>query len=873
MKKLLLVDGNTLIFRAYYATQNNPLKTTTGIYTNAVHGFINMFESMMKNVNPSDVFVAFDTGEKTFRHEKYDFYKAQRKPIDDELKGQFSLIRDFLTASGISWTEEVGYEADDIIGIISKKHHEDYDKIQILTGDKDLLQLIDEKVEVILLKSGVSNFKLYDVDAFVEEYGLKPIQMIDLKAIQGDPSDNIPGVKGIGIKGATKLLQEFDNVENIYASLDSIKKSKQKEYLVEYKESAFISKELATIFTDKAFDIDLSMTNINEPKINELEALFIKLEMKQHLKRSIFSEAAEEQRIESVLILKDLEDFEFNFESCVINVEAPSNDYQRNQLLGLSLHANKKEYYIPAEFLLNEKLINWLENPEQKKQLFDYKKSKIVLQRNGINLQGVDFDFLLAGYVINSLRQYNQVSDLEILYGEDFALNEEDYYGKTFKKISKLEEPQIASLSNSKVKALYSMLDDVKNKLHDENLTNVYELEFQTCEVLIDMESNGILINTELLESMTKEYEFEVAKIADEIWSLAGVKFNIDSPKQLGDVLFEVLKLPVVKKTKTGYSTGQEVLEQLAASHEIIPYILAYRQKTKILNTYLIGMKEYILEDNKIHTVYNQALTQTGRLSSQFPNLQNIPTRTKEGKELRKLFIAEVGNKLLSIDYSQIELRMVAHLANETKLIQDFVENKDIHKETAARILGISVDEVTNQQRSYAKATNFGIIYGLSAHGLAKQINVSRVKAQEFIDKYFETYPQIQVYMDGVYEGAKLNGFVSTIVGRKRYLPDINSSVFPIREASKRAAINAPVQGSAADLLKVSMIKIFEEMKKQNMQSKMLLQIHDELVFEVKNNEEKELEFLAKKIMESAMDLLVPLDAEYKVGQTLYETK
>ncbi len=851
MNSLVLIDGNSLINRAFYATP--PLSTKDGTPTNAVYAFINMLVKIIGDINPKYILVAFDRKEPTFRHQMFTEYKGTRKPMPEDLRPQIDLLKKVLDVLGIARYEKPTIEADDIIGSVAKK----FDKETIIiTGDKDSFQLVDNCTSVYFTRKGISELDVYNAENFTEKTGISPIQIIDLKSMMGDSSDNIPGIAGVGEKTALNLLQTYGSLENLYENVDELK-GKLKEKVVSSKDIAFLSKTLATIKTDVELPFTLEDLTFSFPFSYKVRELFITLELKNLLKKeSLFEKPqdgeevfeTEENEIPPIAEIKTPFDFP--------TLNGRLSIYLKNHL---HVYDGKTEYKILIrEGFFDEGLdyieaINlikpYLQNKTQKVVLWGKKNFKTELNKLGIELNAHADDVIIQKYLA-------------------------DFSGKDENLLDVIEEYSLPK--DLPAFSLFVIFNRLNEKLSQENMTDLYEkLELPLSDVLYNMEQYGFKIDLKALEDMAKNYEKQIDGLLLKIKDLAGEAVNPNSPKQLGVVLFEKLGLKAGKKTKSGYSTNAEVLESIADQHEIVPLILRYRQIQKLYSTYLKGFMPLI--DRKtglIHTCFNQTLTTTGRLSSKEPNLQNIPVRDDEGRELRKLFIPSFeGGKIVGADYSQIELRLLAHFSKCKPLIDAFVSGEDIHTLTASQVFGVAKSEVTPSMRRSAKAVNFGIIYGISDFGLASQLKISNKKAGEYIDKYFETYTSVKEYMDSNVKFAKENGFVKTLLGRKRYIKEINSPNYNLRSFGERAAMNMPLQGTAADVIKIAMLNVFNAIKNKGLKSKLILQVHDELIVDTHPDEIESVKEILQTEMESAVKLSVPLLAEANCGNTWFEAK
>ncbi|WP_423829941.1 DNA polymerase I [Staphylococcus aureus] len=876
MNKLVLIDGNSLSFRAFYALPL--LSNKAGIHTNAVYGFAMLLEKILKEEKPNHFLVAFDAGKTTFRHEKYSEYKGGRQKTPPELSEQFPYIRQLLDAYHIKRYELDNYEADDIIGTLSKEADKAGFQTIIITGDRDLTQLATDNVTIYYTKKGVTDVDHYTPDFIAEKYnGLTPNQIIDMKGLMGDTSDNIPGVAGVGEKTAIKLLNQFDTVEGVYEHLDEISGKKLKEKLQNSKEDALMSKELATINVDSPIEVKLEDTLMtHQDEQQEKIELFKKLEFKQLL-ADIDQSASVEDAIEKTFEIEtsfDNVDFT-SLKEAAIHFELDGGNYLRNNILKFSLFTGEKYIVINADDINNyAELVSWLENPNTKKVVYDAKKTYVASHRLGIDIQNISFDIMLASYIIDPSRTISDVQSVVSLYGQSFVKDDVSIYGKG-KKFKVPEDdvlnPYVASITD----AIYFAKPNMDKQLEEYNQVELLaDLELPLAKILSEMEEIGIFTDVHDLEEMEKEIQEKLDVLIRNIHDAAGEDFNINSPKQLGVVLFETLQLPVIKKTKTGYSTAVDVLEQLQGEHPIIDYILEYRQLSKLQSTYVEGLQKVISDDQRIHTRFNQTLAQTGRLSSVDPNLQNIPVRLEEGRKIRKAFKpTSKDSVILSADYSQIELRVLAHITQDESMKEAFINGDDIHTATAMKVFGVEADQVDSLMRRQAKAVNFGIVYGISDYGLSQSLGITRKKAKAFIDDYLASFPGVKQYMSDIVKDAKALGYVETLLHRRRYIPDITSRNFNLRGFAERTAMNTPIQGSAADIIKLAMVKFAQKMKETTYQAKLLLQVHDELIFEVPKSEVDSFSEFVEEIMENALQLDVPLKVDSSYGATWYDAK
>ena len=873
MEKVILIDGNNILFRSYYATayNGNTMKNSKGFPTNALYGLVNMMNKIIEEENPTYIMCAFDKG-KTFRHDKYADYKGGRMATPDELKMQFPEAKKLVEAMGINYFEIDNYEADDIIGTFAKKcnNNKDFDAV-IISSDKDLLQLITDEVEVKLLKQ-VGNIRMTHQE-FINTYGIEPPRMVDLKALMGDPSDNIPGVKGVGEKTALQLLQEYKTLDNIYENIDSIK-GKLKDKLIEGKESAYQSYDLATIYTEVPIDTDLEKIRYKGyDTLKYIELLedyeFYSLIKKMNIKKE---DQRENIKIEEKLeykIVNSIDEVKLN-KDYSIYLELLGYNYHSAKPLGVAVSDSENNYYIPFEIVKDNPEI-LLEN-DYKKFTYDLKKLLVVLKYNNLTITNCDYDLMIAAYLLN----YNIKDDISYLMRNNSI--DVMFYEEEFGSLAKLHEPDLETIAKNaclKAKFIYDTKEEYLNKLKEEDEEYLFnEIEMPLSVVLADMEYTGINVSADYLRTMGEEIKEKLASLEKEIYELAGSEFNIMSPKQLGEILFVKMELPYPKKIKdNNYSTSKDILDKVAPYSPIIEKILDYRTLSKLYNNYVEGLINEIKPDGKIHTQFNQTLTRTGRLSSSEPNLQNIPARLEYGKLIRKAFYPEKNSIILSSDYSQIELRVFAAMSNAENLIEAFKQGNDIHAKTASDIFGVPIDKVTKDERRQAKAVNFGILYGISSFGLSEDLNIDVYKAKNFIDNYLKTYPRISEYMKETIEEAHKNGYVKTLMNRKRIIEELNNKNYMIRSSGERMALNTPIQGTSADILKKAMVEIYKEFEKRNLKSKMLIQVHDELVFNVLEEEEEVVENIVRDIMENTYKLSVPLVVDINKGKDWYDAK
>lgn len=888
MDKLILIDGNSIIYRAFFAMP--PLTNSSGLHTNAVYGFTNMLLRLIHEEQPSHILVAFDAGKVTFRHEGYQDYKGGRDKTPPELSEQFPLMRELLESFGIAWFELPGYEADDIIGTLTKQAEESGREVLVVTGDKDMLQVVSDRVKVALTRKGVSEVEPYGPKEIEERYGLKPEQIIDLKGLMGDTSDNIPGVPGIGEKTALKLLHQFGSVESVLAHTDELK-GKMKENLVNHADDARMSKQLATIYREVPVERSWEDMTFSGIEAEKAVPVLRRLEFKSLLERlpagsgSAEAEAGATERsaspdldvtIVDAATLPDVEQHLPEIEGIVI--ESYGENPHHATIMGLMLSTAKRHFFLPLELLQEEvakPVLTWLGDENIPKRGYDLHRADLALFWQGIAFAGAEHDVELAAYLLDPTENDQTISGLAAKYTLPYLPTDEEVYGKG----AKFKVPNVDILSlhlARKADALLRIIPLQRSELEKYEMNRLfYDLEMPLSRILADMEKQGVAVNQDALKELGVEFETQINKLVTRIYEIAGTEFNLNSPKQLGEILFDKLSLPVIKKTKTGYSTDAEVLEKLAPYHEIVQFILEYRQLAKLQSTYVEGLlKEISPKTGKVHTYFRQTVAATGRLSSQFPNLQNIPIRLEEGRKIRKVFVpSEEGWYILSADYSQIELRVLAHISGDKGLQEAFLHDMDIHTKTAMDVFGVGPDQVDANMRRSAKAVNFGIVYGISDYGLSQNLNITRKEAARFIDQYFDAFQGVRRYMDEIVKEAKRDGYVKTLLERRRYLPEINASNFNLRSFAERTAMNTPIQGTAADIIKLAMVLMDKTLYEHKLKSRMLLQVHDELVFEVPPDELELMKKLLPETMEKALQLSVPLKAEVSCGLNWYEAK
>jgi len=872
----VLIDGNSIAYRAFFALPL--LHNDKGIHTNAIYGFTMMLMKILEEEKPTHILVAFDAGKTTFRHKSFSEYKGGRQKTPPELSEQFPFIRELLDAYQISRYELENYEADDIIGTLTLQAEKEGYQIKVISGDKDLTQLSSPQTTVGITKKGITDIEEYTPEHIMEKYGLSPEQIIDMKGLMGDASDNIPGVPGVGEKTAIKLLKEFQTLEDLLSSIDKVSGNKLKEKLETYKDQALLSKELATIMREAPIEVQLNEIHYEGFEKEKLSSLFKELGFQSLLDK--FGEdladtaTVELEEIEFEIVTEITDDLFTDYST--FYVEVLEDNYHYGDIIGFSLVNEKGRFFIPTRIAFESSAFKaWAEDEEKKKTVYDVKRSEVSLRHHGIHLNGVTFDLLIAAYLANPSETITDIASVANRYGFSSIQSDEVFYGKGAKRRIP-EEKELAEHLARKALALHELEEKLEGELRENQQLELYhDLEMPLAFILADMESQGIKVDRDRLSNMGEELKSRLNTLEELIYALAGEAFNINSPKQLGVILFEKLGLPAIKKTKTGYSTSADVLEKLEDDHEIIRQILLFRQLGKLQSTYIEGLLKVINPKNeKVHTIYNQTLTQTGRLSSTDPNLQNIPIRLEEGRKIRQAFVpSEEGWVIFAADYSQIELRVLAHIAGDEKLIEAFKEGMDIHTKTAMEVFHVKADEVTDYMRRHAKAVNFGIVYGISDYGLSQSLKITRKEAGHFISRYLESYPGVKEYMDEIVKDAKQKGYVSTLMHRRRYLPEITSRNFNLRSFAERTAMNTPIQGSAADIIKKAMLDMAERLKEEGLKARLLLQVHDELIFEAPEDEVEKLKVIVPEVMEHAIELNVPLKVDYAYGPTWFDAK
>lgn len=868
MKKLLLTDGNSMLFRAYYATAYSGAHMTShaGVPTNAIFGFANMMQKAIDLIQPDAILVAFDAGKHTFRHDLFPAYKGGRKPAPDDLVPQFQLVRDYLDAYHIKWIEMADIEADDLIGTTSKAFQDV--QTYILTSDHDMLQLVDDTTHVLLMKKGISEMDVVTPSVIRETMGIQPIQIIDLKGLMGDSSDNYPGIDGVGEKTALKLLKQYSSVEGVLEHEDEIKGALGKKVKAGH-DNAILSKTLATIRTDVPLSFAFSDLQF-QPNYTSLIQYLHALDMNKLASRYEGVTTDVKQEVKQEILMQRVKQIPTSFlqEECVVFVDESKQNFLSSEILGFALAQGKNAYYISLEDAKKDTaLLEYFKQEIPHKIGYDIKRNMHLLKRQSMTICFHDDAMILASLCDSTLTSTTKIMDA---YGLSTNVTFEDVYGKANKPTLFVDENAQMQYACQSALNIMSLYDETILKIVSYDMKDLYSnIEMPLTTILFNMEEEGICVDVNVLDTIAQDTYARIQKETEEIYALANKEFNINSPKQLSEVLYDDLKLPSGKKR----TTSAEKLEGFLGIHPIIEHILTFRKLSKIYSTYAEGLKKFIASDGKIHTIYNQCATQTGRLSSSDPNLQNISVRDEEGKQIRKAFKPEENCLLMSCDYHQIELRMLAHMANETNLIDAFQHGVDAHTKTAMDIFGVDQNDVTSDMRRKAKTVNFGVVYGISEFGLAKQMDVSRNEAKQFIDTYYQKFPKIRTYMDEIVEECEKTGYVTTLCGRRREIPEIHDKNHMIREFGKRAAMNAPIQGSAADLIKIAMIRIDRMMKEARVESKMILQVHDELIFNVVKGEEETMQKIIEEGMNHAMELKVPLTSECAIGKDWYEAK
>lgn len=884
----MVIDGNSLIHRAFYALPL--LSTKDGIYTNGVYGFLTMLYRIREEYDIDYLCVAFDMKGPTFRHEAFDLYKANRQSTPNELAQQFPMLKEVLSAMNIAQLELEGYEADDIAGTLSKIGEENQMEVILVTGDNDYLQLSSDNTKVLITKKGITQLEEYDEKRIIDEYGIIPKQFIDLKGLMGDNSDNIPGVPGIGEKTGIKLLKKFGTMENLYDNIDKVSGKKRKESLIEHKSMAFLSKRLGEIIRNAPIDFSIEELKVKEPDWEKLSELYEMFEFNSLLSKIPADKISREEEANYEIkykIIKEnnyktiIKEIELNKELCFEFLFKDDN-YINSEILGIGIKVGDNiPYYMDfsendiESFAMTFK--EYFESDKIEKYGHMMKKDIVGLLRLEISIKNIGFDTMIGQYLLNPAQTNYSINELGKEHLNIYGIDEEELLGKGKKKktYKDLSIEDRAKYTSMVLDLVYRLRDPIKERIEEQEMDKLYyEVELPLVEVLSHMEFNGFKVDLEVLNQLGEEFQEEIDKLTKEIYDLAGEEFNINSPKQMGVVLFDKLDLPVIKKTKTGYSTDAEVLDKLKGKHEIIEKILKYRQMVKLKSTYIDGLMSVVDEKtHKIHSSFNQTVTNTGRISSTEPNLQNIPIKTEEGRKIRKAFVPQSNEYILvDGDYSQIELRVLAHISKDPKLMEAFYHNEDIHTKTASEVFNLPKEEITPLMRNRAKAVNFGIVYGISDYGLSRDLNISRKEAKKYIDNYLKNYKLVDEYMKDIVKLGKEKGYVETILKRKRYVPELKSRNYNVRSFGERIAMNTPIQGSAADIIKVAMVKVYEELNNRNLKSKLILQVHDELLIETYKGEEEEVKKIMVDIMENSINLDIPLKVDLKVGDNWHDT-
>lgn len=880
-KRLIIIDGNSIINRAFYALPD--MSNSEGLKTNAIFGFVRMMFKIIEDYQPTHMSVAFDKKAPTFRHKQYADYKAGRKKMPDELAQQLQPLKDLLDKFNINRLELEGYEADDLIGTVARLGEENDFKVYIVTGDKDAIQLASHKTTTLITKKGVGEVEEYNYDSVLERYEMTPTQFIDLKGLMGDKSDNIPGVPGVGEKTGIKLLKQYSTIENLIEHTDELKGS-IKTKIEENKDLALMSKELATIITNVPIEVKLEDLEYGDYNKDDVVEKFKEFGFTSLITKLLDIEGGETTIKEEIDLkiehLDNVEDFIKKAEEnkkVIIDVIGKEGNILDKRVLYVFLSLDGNEiYYVNEDELPQIKTL--LSNPEIKKHGYDLKEDYILLKPYEIELNSMDFDITIAEYLIDSKSSTSyECSAIAMKYLTRKIKSKEDLLGKgaKAKKFDEIEFDELSAYIGDILNTVNGVYPKMEENLKETEMDGLfYHVEMPLVEVLGSMEYIGMKVDKDQLNELKEKFTTIINELENEIFELAGEPFNINSPKQLGVVLFEKLGLPVIKKTKTGYSTNAEVLEKLRDKHEIIDKITEYRQIVKLNSTYVEGLLKIInTKTGRIHSSFNQTITTTGRISSTEPNMQNIPVKTEMGRDIRKVFVADDNCKLVDADYSQVELRVLAHMSGDENMIDAFKHGEDIHSKTASQIFDVDIKDVTSKQRIEAKAINFGIIYGKTDFGLSQDLNIPVATAKAYIDSYFNKYPKIKEFMDEAVESATETGYATTILNRRRYIPEIKASNFIVRNQGKRFAMNAPIQGSAADIIKVAMVNVYNKLKENNMKSRLILQVHDELIVEAVDEELEMAEKIVREEMENAQSMDVKLDVDLNTGDSWYETK
>lgn len=874
---MLIIDGSSLFFRAFYALPL--LKTKRGLYTNAVYGFVSMMENAIEQINPDHLLVCFDQKGRTFRHKLYDEYKGTRQKTPTELDQQWPYLMEILKSMRIKTVDSPEYEADDLAGTVASLAKQAGQKVYLLTGDRDYLQLVDENVFALMTKKGITNLEVYDVERIQKEYGLTPNQLIDLKGLMGDSSDNIPGVPGIGEKTGIQLLKDFHSLEGVYDHIEDITGKKRKENLIEFEQQAFLSKKLGEIITNMPLDFELEDLKRKEYDLESLRELYTRYEFFTLMKRLPDEDGEiEETTVESLSVVSMKEALEGvkGADKVMLHVITDEKPYRDGKILYLLLSDLQKGSIVREPSAEDFKAMkDLLEDKGISICGIDLKDLFLFAFADNMEITGVDFDSAIAEYLLDPAKSNYAPSHLIGLYENYTVTPPEEFLGKGKNKKSPLEMEEEMVKYLSEIHAhLPKVMGSQEKKLKDLNMWDLFStIEMPLVETLASMEFEGMNCDVAVLEDIGNHLTVEIDDLEKKIYELAGREFNINSPKQLSEVLFEELKLTPIKKTKTGYSTNQEVLEKLSNDHEIVNLILDYRQLTKIQSTYVEGLKAEITDDGKIHSTFQQTVTATGRISSTEPNLQNIPIKTEVGRSIRKAFVAQKDHMFIDADYSQIELRILAHVSKDDVMQAAFNEGADIHTTTASQVFHVDKEDVTKLMRSRAKAVNFGIVYGISDYGLSQDLNISRKEAKEYIDNYLHKFSGVHHFMEEIVEIGKEQGYVETLFHRRRYIPELSAKNFSVRSFGERIALNMPIQGTAADMIKKAMVSVYFKLKEKNLKSKLLLQVHDELILESPAEEAESVKQLLVETMEAALPLSIPVRVDVETGENWYESK
>ena len=874
MKNFVIIDGSSLLNRAFYAIRL--LSNKKGIFTNGIYGFLNMLDKITVDYEPKYMCVVFDRKEKTFRKDIYDDYKGNRMKFPDELSVQFPILKDILTKMGIKVLDKAGFEADDLAGTLTMIDDKDIKKL-LITGDKDYLQLIKDDTDVIITKKGVSEFDTYNIEKMNEVYGLSPDEFIDLKALMGDQSDNIPGIYGIGEKTALKILSEYRTIENLYNHIDELKINKTNQRIIDGKDMAFLSKKLATIVKDVDIPMDIEDYKIGEADNDGLREIFEDLELNSRLNSLEASkkiEVAENNLDVEIIDTDNLNALENVKNEFIFSITTDTDKYFTSDILYISFILDKI-YIIKTDNLSCIK--NILEDENIKKVSHDIKKAYVLAQKEGIKIKNFAFDTAIAYYLIDSNKSNYSIQNMAMDYLQRQINAFDDIYKKEKirdKKVSAIDMGVASEVLSNEIKTIKDAYPILKEKIDSlDERTLFYDIELPLSEALADMEFTGFKVDRDELLRLGDEYDELIKEKERIIFSLAGEEFNINSPKKLSEILFDKLGIKPIKKTKTGYSTDAEVLEKLSNKHPIADQIVEYRTYQKLKSTYIDGLKDLIDDTGRIHSYFNQTNTATGRISSQDPNLQNIPIRTEAGRKIRKAFVSKDGYTLVDSDYSQIELRILAYIAKDEKMLHAFEEGFDIHRKTASEVFNIPFDEVDSEHRSRAKAVNFGIVYGISDYSLSQDLKISRKEAKEYIDNYFEKFSGVHKYMNDVVEKAKEDGYVKTLFNRRRNIPELQNSNYNIRAFGERVALNMPIQGTSADIIKIAIVKIFNKFRELGIDAHIIVTVHDEIVVEAKNEEVDKVRKIIKTLMEDIDGLDMNLKVDINQADNWYDAK